>query len=111
MTTVFIIIGHGLAGSILKHSLIQKGIFLIPETGTVYKAGSTYDRDDPYYGISSLAKDYMIDKIKRLLNVEVIILDHISGILPGTNDRRLFPGMHLNYKIIEIFSGFGLKDM
>jgi glycine oxidase len=91
--------------------ILCKGIFLIPETGTIYKTGSTYDRDDPYSGISIQAKDYLISKIKQLLNVEIKILDHVSGIRPATNDRRPFIGTHPENKMIGIFNGFGSKGV
>jgi glycine oxidase len=91
--------------------ILSKGIFIIPETGTVFKAGSTYNRDDPWSGPGQQSKDYLVDKIKQILNVEVKILDHVSGIRPATDDRRPFIGTHPGHKLIGIFNGFGSKGV
>jgi glycine/D-amino acid oxidase-like deaminating enzyme len=91
--------------------IVSKGIFIIPEGGKKYKAGSTYNRDHPYTGITVTGKNHIVNKVKEIIKSDIIVRDQVAGIRPATDDRRPFIGMHPVHKQIGIFNGFGSKGV
>ena len=91
--------------------IINKGISVIPEQGTLFKAGSTYEWDNLDPGTSAAARREILTKLKELLRVPVKIVDQVAGIRPATRDRRPFIGWHPRVPNIGIFNGFGSKGV
>ncbi|HLF34442.1 MAG TPA: FAD-dependent oxidoreductase [Cyclobacteriaceae bacterium] len=91
--------------------ILNKGIFIIPENGKVCKAGATYNREEPYSGISQEGREWILARIRKLVNSEVRVIEHYSGIRPATHDRRPFIGFHPEWSGVGIFNGFGSKGV
>jgi glycine/D-amino acid oxidase-like deaminating enzyme len=91
--------------------ILNKGIFIIPEKGKVCKAGATYNREEPYSGLTQEGREWILARIRKMVNSEVRVIEHYSGIRPATHDRRPFIGFHPEWREVGIFNGFGSKGV
>jgi len=95
---------------VLKH-IISKEIFILPKKTNVFQIGSTYDRDYNSRDKTNQAKDFLINKLDKILNIDYKIISHKSSIRPTVIDRRPIIGSHKKHKNMYIFNGFGSKSV
>ena len=91
--------------------IVSRGIFIIPEQKNLYKVGATYDRENINVEITGSGKNYLVARLKKIINSDVTVIDQVAGIRPATRDRRPFIGMHPKFKNVGIFNGFGSKGV
>jgi glycine oxidase len=96
---------------LLPDQIISKDIFILPIEGSMAKAGSTYDWNDPGVEITREAKNYLVKKLTSLLKIGFEVVGQQAGIRPATKDRRPFMGLHPRTKLIGLFNGLGTKGV
>lgn len=89
---------------ILKHKL-----FIVPLPNDIYWIGSTYDWDRLDDHPTDEKKQFLIDKLEKILLVPYEIIDHLAAIRPSTFDRRPFLGLHPENPSLGILNGMGTK--
>ena len=89
---------------ILKHKL-----FIVPLQDELYWIGSTYDWEIPNDQPTEEAKQLLIFKLKKILQVPFEVIDHQAAIRPTTFDRRPLIGLHAENKRLGIVNGMGTK--
>jgi glycine oxidase len=93
------------------NKIFNRGVFILPIRGNVFRIGSTYDHHDLSWNATVQGKKQLTEKLKALINCDFDILDHTAGIRPATRDRRPFVGRHPKFKNIFIFNGLGTKGV
>lgn len=95
--------------SLPEEDIINKGVHILPLGNGFFKAGATnewhYNSEHP----SQQGRDFLIDKIDRLIKVPRTIIAHKSGIRPSTFDRKPLIGVHPDHPQTGIFTGLGSK--
>ncbi len=90
---------------------IKSSIFIIPLGHDVYKIGATYNNQDTSPETTSSAKQELVQKLERFLQVPYKIIDQVAGIRPTVRDRRPLVGTHPEYKNLHILNGLGSRGI
>jgi glycine/D-amino acid oxidase-like deaminating enzyme len=91
--------------------IINRGIFILPVGNYLFKVGATYEWDELNWLPTAQARQEITDKLKDLVRVPFIVIDHLAGIRPSSADRRPFIGLHPEYPTLGIFNGLGTKGV
>jgi glycine/D-amino acid oxidase-like deaminating enzyme len=92
-------------------TIYNKSCFIIPLGNGIYKAGSTYDREDITEMPTQKGMNEISQKLDTLLKMNYEIVAHKAGIRPGTVTRRPLIGFHPVYHHMSIFNGLGTKGV
>lgn len=77
----------------------------------VFRLGATYDWNDLNEEPTEAAKEDLICKVKKALNVEMEVLEHQAAIRPNVHDRRPVLGSHPENENLVLFNGMGSKGV
>lgn len=99
------------APSLEQKDLLQKGMFVLPLGGNLYKVGATYNKELVDYKPTEVAKNWLLERLDRTIKVPYQILKHEVGIRPTSKDRRPLLGQHPQYERLSVFNGFGSKGV
>jgi len=77
----------------------------------VFRLGATYDWHDLNEEPTQAAKEDLISKVRRALNVEMEVLEHDAAIRPNVRDRRPVLGTHPDNNKFLLFNGMGSKGV
>jgi glycine/D-amino acid oxidase-like deaminating enzyme len=91
--------------------VINKGVFILPLGNNTYKVGATYEWEDLSEQPTEKGKSYLIEKLKKVIQVPFEILSHQAGIRPTVLDRRPLIGLHPVHASLGIFNGMGTKGV
>lgn len=86
--------------------------FIIPDyTKRLAWAGSNYDwgNTNPEPDLNAAKK--VLDGLEKLIGKPPVPVLHVSGIRPGTPDRRPYVLQHPEYKSMYLFNGLGAKGV
>ena len=92
-------------------TIYNKSCFIIPQGNGLYKAGSTYDRNDLTDEPTENGKNEISKKLYALLKMDYVIVNHEAGIRPGTVTRRPLIGFHPTHLCMSVFNGLGTKGV
>jgi glycine oxidase len=96
---------------IFLNKIYNRGCFIIPGKGDIYRLGATYDWKNIDTHCTQKGKDEILGKLASLMNVNVEVIGHKAGIRPATRDRKPFSGLHPQYNNIGVFGGLGSKGV
>ncbi|MBL7953267.1 MAG: FAD-dependent oxidoreductase [Flavobacteriales bacterium] len=88
---------------------IHRGVFMLPVGDEVYRVGSTFAWNDVWSGPSADAQRYLLDRLERLVEREVEVLDHWCGVRPASKDRRPILGRVGRHEVV--FNGLGSRGV
>jgi glycine oxidase len=91
--------------------VINRGVFVIPQTENRFRVGATYDNFDLTLSTTPKGRLQIEDKLKELITVEYEVKEQYAGIRPATRDRKPFIGIHPKFKSVGIFNGLGAKGV
>jgi len=91
--------------------LIKSNITLLPLGNDVYKVGATFNWDDKDEVCSVKAREELLAKLKELVNINPIVINHYAGLRPTVKDRRALLGAHPNHENIVLFNGLGTRGL
>lgn len=94
-----------------QESIINKGFFILPLGGNLYKVGATYEWNELNDIPSEERKLELCKKLEALISVPYQIIKHEAGVRPSSNDRRPIIGAHPEFKNYFIFNGLGTKGV
>lgn len=98
-------------GLALKNHMLKFSLFVIPLGDQLFKVGATYDRSFQDRYATSEAKEEIISKLKKILNVPFEVVNQEAGIRPTTTDRRPLLGRHPKYANLYVNNGFGSRGV
>ncbi|WP_100615184.1 NAD(P)/FAD-dependent oxidoreductase [Confluentibacter citreus] len=91
--------------------VLKSAIFLIPLGNHLYIVGATYEWKDLTHQITDVAKNELLDKLKKLINCSFEVVNQVAGIRPTVKDRRPLVGPHPNHKNIYVLNGLGTRGV
>lgn len=92
--------------------LIKKGLMLAPTNDpTIFWAGATYDHRNLNKQSTQKDRDFLDEKLEKLIDTPHTVLDVKSGVRPATKYRRPLIGVHHRHKQLGIFNGMGSKGV
>ncbi|MDA0193867.1 MAG: FAD-dependent oxidoreductase [Bacteroidetes bacterium] len=91
--------------------ILNRGIFLIPQSDGTIKVGATYDWNDLSEAPTIEAEAFLKNKFNELVDGDFEIIERYVGLRPATPDRRPFIGMHPEFQTLCTFNGFGSKGV
>jgi len=89
---------------ILKHKL-----YIVPLPNDIYWVGSTYDWKSENDLPTEKGKEFLLNKLKKILTVPYEVIEHQAAIRPTTFDRRPLLGLHPENPCLAIVNGMGTK--
>jgi len=92
-------------------SLLNKGFFILPLGDDKYRVGATFSINDQSTGTSENSLNWIVGKLKNVIQCSYEILDHKSGIRPTVSDRKPLLGRHPEYKNLYLLNGMGTKGV
>ncbi len=98
-------------GLSLKNHMLKFSLFIIPLGNQLFKVGATYDRKFQDGYATSEAKDEIISKLKKILDIPFEVVEQEAGIRPTTKDRRPLLGHHPKYRNLYVNNGFGSRGV
>jgi glycine oxidase len=90
---------------------IHKGVSLTPLGDDLFRVGSTFSWDELNDVPTEKAKNSLLEGVKQITDKEVVVVDHLAGVRPATNDRRPVIGKHPEHAQLVIFNGMGSKGV
>jgi glycine/D-amino acid oxidase-like deaminating enzyme len=94
-----------------QNVIFNKSVFIMPNGGTRYKVGSTYEWDFIDNEISFSAREMMQSRLDALIKPAYHVTGQQCGIRPTVKDRRPLIGFHPQFKTLGIFNGLGTKGI
>lgn len=94
-----------------QNRIWKKGLYLVPQGDSIFKAGSTYRWGKTNPEPDEDGKIELKEKLDALLNCEYEIVEHLSGIRPASKDRFPVLGEHKTNKNMFVFNGLGTKGI
>ena len=96
----------------LNSTAILKGpIFIAPLGDDLYWAGASFEQHDKSLETTAKGKQWICDKIAKMIDVPYTIEKHISHIRPTVKDRRPLLGAHPKHKQLYLFNGLGSRGV
>lgn len=89
--------------------IIHRGVFVLPIGGDVYRVGATFAWNEVWSGPSEEARTYLLDRLERLVEREVEVLEHWAGVRPASKDRRPIIGRTGPRE--AVFNGLGSRGV
>ena len=98
------------SSNILPPQIINCGIFSLPETKNIFTVGSTYSNEDQKNNVTIGAKEYLMKKLNKVIEIDGIdIIDQKFGFRPTSFDRKPLIGEHPIIKNLFTVNGMGSK--
>ena len=91
--------------------ILSKTITILPIGDNLFRVGSTYSWDELNEYPTEFAKEKLLHKLSKIINVPFEVINHQAGIRPTVKDRRPFIGMHHKQNHVGIFNGLGTKGV
>ena len=91
--------------------LLKSSAFIMPLGDDCYKVGATFNWTDKTCNPTTEAREELIDKLKKVINVPYTIINHTAGIRPTVNDRRPMVGIHSKYQQLVVLNGLGTRGV
>lgn len=91
--------------------ILKAGVFVIPLGEDCYKVGATYNPVDKDSEPSQTAKDKLITKLKKLVDVDFKVISQIAGVRPTVVDRKPLVGRHPEHSELFILNGLGSRGV
>ena len=108
---------HPLKGEVLHLNINYNSNFILNRNGFVlpreghYIAGSNYDLEGRDWQPTADAREEIIGRIDKILNIDYEIVGQRAGLRPTTHDRRPVLGLLPKYPQIGVFNGLGTKGV
>jgi glycine/D-amino acid oxidase-like deaminating enzyme len=85
-------------------AIINRGAFLLPLGGELFKLGATFAWDDAWSGPTQQAREELLQRLARMTPLSAEVIDHQAGVRPASRDRRPIIGT-------GIFNGLGSRGV
>ncbi len=87
---------------------VHRGVWLAPQGGNVFLAGSTYDRDDLTPTPTAAGRAAIETGLRDYLKLPFEVLDHRAGVRPVLRTTKPMLGVHPRHRLV-ILTGLGSK--
>jgi glycine oxidase len=92
-----------------KGDIYLGSVYLQHLRDKIWRAGSTYARNDSTLNPTDMMRDDLTDKLDKVMTIPYKIVDHYCGVRPAALDRKPIVGRHPFYDQVYILNGMGSK--
>ena len=92
-----------------SEKVVHRSIWIAQESDGTQRVGATYDWTGEADGPTQAAKGEILQKLSRLVDGEVEIIGHKSGLRPTMKDYEPVVGRHASYENVFLMNGLGSK--
>jgi len=89
--------------------VVNRGVWIAPDGGGLYRAGSTYDRDAPDDTPTPAARAEIVSRLGEFLRLPVEVVGHAAAVRPVVDERKPVLGLHPASDRVGVFNGLGSK--
>ena len=91
--------------------LLKSTLFVMPLGGNLYKVGATFNWTDKTSNPSEEGKEELVEKLKKVINVDYTIVSQSAGIRPTVAGRRPLVGVHPKHSQLVVLNGLGTRGV
>lgn len=91
--------------------ILNHGIFLMPLGGDEYRLGSTFNQGEFDLNITERAKEELLQKLAKFIDIEPKVTAQRAGLRPSSNDRKPIIGPHQEYPALVLFNGMAARGV
>ena len=92
-------------------SPIKSSVLVMPLGNDMYRVGASFNWDDKDAIPTNEGKEWLISKLKQIINCNFDVIEHDAGIRPTVVDRRPLIGEHPEHKNMFVFNGMGTRGV
>lgn len=89
--------------------IVNRGVWLARLEGELYRAGSTYDRDNLDSIPTTAGRADICSRLGEFLRRPFEVVDHVAAVRPILDDRKPLLGLHPRFATVAFFNGLGSK--
>lgn len=89
--------------------MVHRGIFLLPLGEGSFRTGSTFKWTDVWEGPTAEARNWMLAKLKTIVDAPMELVAHEAGVRPASRDRR--PLLGVTGPREAVFNGLGARGV
>lgn len=111
---------HPVIGSILdlkipeiaaEKRIVNKGGWLLPVGGEIFRAGSSYRREFDRENPIDDGEEEILEKVSTIIPAKVELMSKKSAVRPAIRRSQIFMGRHPQHKRVCFFNGMGSKGV
>jgi glycine oxidase len=91
--------------------LLKSTLFVLPLGDNYYKVGATFNWVDKTSNPSEEGKEELVEKLKKVINVDYTIVSQSAGIRPTVAGRRPLVGVHPKHTQLIVLNGLGTRGV
>lgn len=92
-----------------ERRVIHRGVWLAPQGGDDFRAGSTYDRDRLDDTPTARGRDEICSRLREFLRLPFDVIDHRAAVRPVVAGNKPVFGFHPDHPRLAYFNGLGSK--
>ncbi len=85
----------------------SRDVFVVPLGGGCYRVGATYSWEVDNRSTTPEGKQLLLDRLRKLTDDPVLVMDHRAGVRPILRDKRPVLGRHPEHSGLWICNGMG----
>lgn len=91
--------------------IIKSGVFMVPFGKDRYVVGATYNWTDKSFDATVSAKEEIVQKLNKFLDLPYEVIGSKVGVRPTIKDRRPLLGRHPDFHNLVILNGLGTRGV
>ena len=92
-----------------EERVVHRGVWLAPQGGGVFLAGSTYDRDRLDGFPTMRGRDEIYSRLREFLRLPFEVIEHRAAVRPVVAGNNPVLGVHPEYPQLVYLNGLGSK--
>lgn len=104
--------GEGLTVRIpgfVSRAMLHRGLFVVPLGDDLFRVGATFAWDDVWCGPTVEGQRTLIDRLERLVQGPIEVVEHWAGVRPAAKDRRPILGRTTPHQ--AVLNGLGSRGV
>ena len=97
--------------AISQKEIVKRGLFIVPMGKDLFWIGANFDRKYKTLRPTKLGKEWILSKLKDIIDCSFEVINHKAAIRPTVLDRRPLLGAHPIEKNIYVFNGMGTRGV
>jgi glycine/D-amino acid oxidase-like deaminating enzyme len=89
--------------------VVNRGVWLLPLGGGLFRAGATYDRDRLDHAPTAAGRDEICSRLRAFLRLAFEVIDHVAAVRPVVDERKPVLGFLPDRPRVGVFNGLSSK--
>jgi glycine/D-amino acid oxidase-like deaminating enzyme len=97
------------APGLAETRVLNRGVWLAPHAGDVFRAGSTYDRDNLDCTPTPAGREEICSRLREFVRLSFEVIGHVAAVRPIVDERKPVLGLLPDQPRVGFFNGLGSK--